>query len=203
MNKSTKAAEVKERIINVTIELMQNSSGNASEITTRDIAEKAEVGNGLINYHFQTKENLISICGQRIIGQVIKNFKPNVMHMQNPQERMAYAASQVFEFLFQHPSISRISIIGDLLSPDKESNTVKSQQSIWGVLGESMNDADKRIFSFVLATAMQSAFLACKYGDTMVGYALDTPESRKAYIKRLVDMLFCGVNWEEGAKVKM
>lgn len=197
MKKSTKATEVKEQIVEVTIALIQASNGNATEITTRDIAEKAEVGNGLINYHFQTKENLIAICVQRIIGQVVDSFKPNVNHMHTPQERMTYAATQVFEFLFQNPAISRISILSDLSDPTGESNTVKSQQSICHVLGENMNATDKQIFSFVLATAMQAAFLANQYGDVMIGYKLDTPASREAFIKKLVDMMFNGFKAEE------
>lgn len=197
MKKSTKATEVKERIIEVTIALIQASNGNAAEITTRDIAEKAEVGNGLINYHFQTKENLIAICVQRIVGQVVDGFKPAVANMQNHQERMAYAASLVFEFLFANPAISRISILGDLSDQSDESNTMKSQQSICHVLGDSMNDTDKQIFSFVLASTMQAAFLSNKCGDAMFGYRLDTAESRKAFIKKIVEMLFCGINVQE------
>lgn len=188
-----KAMEVKERIIQVTIELIQNSNGNATEITTRDIAEKAKIGNGLINYHFQTKENLISICVERIVRNVVKSFNPDVSNFQSTSERMAYAASQVFEFLFANPAISRISILGDMADPSAESNTVKSQQSICHVLGDSMDAADKQFFSFVMASVMQTAFLASKCGDTMFGYALDTPASRGAFIKKLVDMLMHGV----------
>lgn len=197
MKKSTKSAEVKERIIEVTIGLIQNSNGNAHDITTRDIAEKAKVGNGLINYHFTTKENLIAICVQRIIGQVVTGFTPNIDHMQTPQERMTYAAVQVFEFLFANPAISRISILGDLTNPARESNTVKSQQSICHVLGDSMEDADKQMFSFVLASTMQTAFLANQYGDTMFGFTLDTKTSREDFIKRVVDMLLCGAKLVE------
>lgn len=196
MKKSTKATEVKERIIEVTIALIQASNGNAAEITTRDIAEKAEVGNGLINYHFQTKENLIAICVQRIIGQVVKSFNPNIAN-QNTAERMTNAATAVFEFLFANPAISRISILGDLSDPTGDSNTVKSQQNICQVLGESMNDADKKIFSFVLATSMQTAFLASQCGDAMIGYTLDTKASRKAFIEKLVDMMLHGIKAED------
>lgn len=175
-----KATEVKERMIDVTIALIQASNGNASEITTRDIAEKAGVGNGLINYHFQTKENLIAICVQRIIGQVVKRFNLDTANIQNTSEGMTYAATQVFEFLFANLAISRISILSDLSNPAEESNTVKSQQSICHVLGESMNDTDKQIFSFALVSIMQVAFLVNQYGDTMFGYTLDTPYRPKS-----------------------
>lgn len=201
MRKTTKVSEVKERIIDVTISLIQISSGNAATITTRDIAEKAEVGNGLINYHFQTKENLIAICVQRIIGQVVNGFKPNLNHIQNPQERMTYAASEIFEFLFANPAISRISILNDFTDAVKDSNTVKTQQSICHVLGGDINDTDKQFFSFALVSSMQAAFLANQCGDTMIGCTLDTAESRKAFIAKLVNILLHGIKTELPAEV--
>lgn len=52
---------VKEVIIDVTTELIRENNGNVTKITSRKIAERAEVGLGLINYHFGSKENLITI----------------------------------------------------------------------------------------------------------------------------------------------
>lgn len=187
-----KSEEVKERIIQETIALIQKSNGTVAEITTREIAEKAGVGNGLINYHFQTKENLISLCVARIIRQVVEGFQPKIDPEESPQERMTRAASLVFEFLFSNPAISRISILGDLVQPSPESNTVKSQQNICQVLGVCWEEEEQKLFSFLLATAMQVAFLSNQWSDTMLGCKLDTPESRKAFISRLVALLVCG-----------
>lgn len=66
-----KSDNVKEAIIAATIDLIVNSDGNIDEITTRIIAYKANTSVGLINYHYQTKDNLIEICVQQIIGNVI------------------------------------------------------------------------------------------------------------------------------------
>ncbi len=46
---------IKEKIIHATIELIKKH-GDISKITVRDIAANAGVGIGLINYHFQTKD---------------------------------------------------------------------------------------------------------------------------------------------------
>jgi AcrR family transcriptional regulator len=62
--------QVRQKIIDVTIDLINNSNGAIEAITTRSISQKAGIGVGLINYHFQTKENLIEICVQKIIGNV-------------------------------------------------------------------------------------------------------------------------------------
>ena len=69
---------VKDNIIEVTTELIEQLEGNTKSITARMIAEKAGVGLGLINYHCGSKENLITACVQRIIGKVIAGFDVNI-----------------------------------------------------------------------------------------------------------------------------
>ena len=62
MDKNT---NVKNCIIEVTTELIEQHNGNIKDM----IAAKAGVGLGLINYHFRSKEKLITECVQRIIGK--------------------------------------------------------------------------------------------------------------------------------------
>ena len=62
---------VKDRIIEVTTAMIEQHAGDTKAITARVIAEKADVGLGLINYHFGSKENLITTCVQRIISNVV------------------------------------------------------------------------------------------------------------------------------------
>lgn len=57
-----------------TTELIEQHNGNIKVITARMIAAKADVGLGLINYHFGSKEKLITECVQRIIGGVVAGF---------------------------------------------------------------------------------------------------------------------------------
>ena len=65
-----KNVKVKNRMIEVTTELIEQHNGNIKGITARMIATKAGVGLGLINYHFGSKEKLITECVQRIIKNV-------------------------------------------------------------------------------------------------------------------------------------
>lgn len=52
-----KSANVKNRIIEVTTELIEQHNGNIKDITARMIAEKSDIGLGLINYHLEVKKN--------------------------------------------------------------------------------------------------------------------------------------------------
>ncbi|NLJ70189.1 MAG: TetR/AcrR family transcriptional regulator [Clostridiaceae bacterium] len=67
-------SDVKEKIITTTISLIKTSDGLVDNITIREIAQKADVAVGLINYHFGSKNKLIEICVQRIISHVMKTF---------------------------------------------------------------------------------------------------------------------------------
>ena len=69
--------KVKETIINATTELIEQSGGEVKNITARAIADKSKVALGLINYHFESKENLVAICVQRIINKVLMSFAPD------------------------------------------------------------------------------------------------------------------------------
>ena len=60
-------SDIKEKIIDATVSLIESSDGLIENITMRAIAQKADVAVGLINYHFTSKKNLIEICVQRII----------------------------------------------------------------------------------------------------------------------------------------
>lgn len=120
---------VKEVIIGVTTELIQENNGNITRITSRKIAERAGVGLGLINYHFGSKENLITICVQRIINNVVMCFAPDKKNYNEKdgladKERLADWAKQVYDFLFDNYAISSISILGDMQNYQVKSNSV-------------------------------------------------------------------------------
>jgi len=187
-----KSSDIKEKIIEVTTELIRQSNGDINDITIRTIAEKANVGIGLINYHFQSKENLITLCVQRIIGNVVMEFSPLERHYQNDRERLTDWAIQVFDFLFENKAISRISILSDLSGYSIDSNSVKTQRGFMLAM-HSMNDVDKNMLSFVLTSVMQTAFLSANVGVGLLGYDFDDRSSRNVFITRLMSVIFDGI----------
>ena len=94
MNKNV---NVKNRIIEVTTELIEQYDGDVKSITARMIAEKAGIGLGLINYHFGSKEKLITECVQRIIGKVVQEFHMTKQY-ETDKERLTACAAYVFNF---------------------------------------------------------------------------------------------------------
>lgn len=187
------ANDVKETIIQATTDLIQQSGGEVTAITTRKIAEKANVGLGLINYHFGSKENLIAICVQRIISGVVSHFSPDHREDVSDEERLADWATQVFDFLFANPAISRISILNDLQNYEETTNSVHTQQGFVLALQGIPDAALQKRLTFLLVCAMQTAFLGGKSMHAILGYNFDRKDERDAFIRDTVAMLFHGI----------
>lgn len=183
-----KNESVKEKIIEVTTSLIEAQDGDINKVTARMIAEKADIGLGLINYHFGSKENLITICVQRIIEKVVAGFSMKETYSTD-KERLTACATYVFEFLFEHPAISRISILNDLQNYHVDNNSIHTQKGFQTQLKQEVSDSDKPLLTFVLTAAMQVAFLASPVSKDLLGYDFNKKEDRATYIKKLVSML--------------
>ncbi|HYE11729.1 MAG TPA: TetR/AcrR family transcriptional regulator, partial [Patescibacteria group bacterium] len=158
-----KKNSVKEKIVDATIELI-GKSASIESVTIRDIAAKAGVGVGLINYHFQTKENLINQCVQKIIGNVISRF--DVMYQgltMEPLDKLRFLTKATCTFLAQNQGISRISILSDLFAGNASDNTAQTIEAYLPVIKEIWGDkkTKEEIFlsTHILIAALQSAFL--------------------------------------------
>lgn len=182
---------VKNRIIDVTTELIEQHNGNIKEITARMIASKADVGLGLINYHFGSKEKLITECVQRIIGKVVAGFHME-QEFQTDKERLTAWATYVFNFLFEHSAISRVSILGDFQNYSENCNSVLTQRGFSMSLKSSKSKENKSMLVFILTAAMQAAFLGSETAKQLLGYDFTNSDDRAAYIGKLVDILFEG-----------
>lgn len=180
---------VKNNIIEITTELIETFDGDTGKITARMIAEKAGVALGLINYHFGSKEDLITICVQRVIGKVIIGASIQKPH-DTEIERMTAWAIYVFDFLFEYPAIARLSILGEFQSYDTQKNPAYLQRGFMFALTKNIADKNKPMASFILTSAMQAAFLRVDTVKELLGYDLQEKESRDAYVTRLVEIVF-------------
>lgn len=64
----------------------------------------------------------------------------------------------MFDFLFEHSAIPRISILGDFQSYSQDSNSVYTQYGFAKSLNSDISEKDKPMLIFTLTAAMQVAF---------------------------------------------
>jgi len=192
-----KSDDAKLVIIGAATELIMHSNGDINEITTRMIAEKAGVAVGMINYHFQTKENLVEVCVQKIINGVTDNFRPQLKPDMPSGQRVITVVKMVADFLMEHQAISRISILADYRQPAPDDNTMKTVKGFSAVLAKGGGELGRKqqFAVFALTSLLQSAFLRKDLTAGLCGYDFNQKEERDALIDMMADQL--GVGGEE------
>ncbi|MFT9055903.1 MAG: TetR/AcrR family transcriptional regulator [Ethanoligenens sp.] len=183
--------DIQETIIQAATELIQASGGETIAVTTRAIADKAGVGNGLIHYYFHTKEHLLHLCVQRIIAEVVTAFRPPIEGKGIKSLKATLRA--VGDFLAANPAVSRVSILDDLHAPAPQNNTFQTMRGLSQVLGETgQTEQERASCLFALTTVLQAAFLHKDMGRTFTGYDFNVKEERDAFLDGLVDCLAGG-----------
>lgn len=186
--------KVKGTIINATTELIEQSGGEVKNITARAIAEKSGVALGLINYHFESKDNLIAICVQRIVNKVLMGFAPDKKDYTEPdgltdKQRLISFARQTFDFLYANYSIIKISILSDFKDYQPICNSVYTQMGFRFALRGNIPESKKQLIAFSLTSIMQTAFLSVENSKQITGYNLTEKSERDLFISDTVSML--------------
>ncbi len=189
-----KTSQVKERIINATTILIEECE-SIDNVTIRDIAAKADVGVGLINYHFQTKENLINQCVQKIIGNIINRFEGMSEGVSlEPLEKLRFLTKATCSFLANNQGISRVSILSDLSAGNTLDNTSQTINAylpmIRSILGDTKTDDELYISTHILISTLQSAFLRREVFLQNVQIDFYDTVQRELFIDKVIDMLF-------------
>jgi len=190
----------KELLIDVTTSLINDYNGDVSKVTIREIATKSNVSVGLINYLFGNKDNLISICVQKIILNVVTTFKPNLnidsslSNFDKAKQKLKTTAKQVFEFLFNNKSIAKISILNDYANYNDKSNSNMTIKCFMSLLNDlEVEDSLKEKIAFYLTCTMQVAFIRSLTNSNYLGYDFNNKMDRDKFIDELVDKLLGGL----------
>ncbi|WP_373218338.1 TetR/AcrR family transcriptional regulator [Ruminococcus sp. 5_1_39BFAA] len=176
----------KEAIIQATISLITEKGEQLNEITVREICKKANVGLGLVNYHFENKDKLIELCVERMVNGIVDNFRSMQEKTEGltPFETLDYLGNITLTFLFDHYAVSKISILTDMRTPKEDDNTHRTYLAYLPLVSACRPDWDKATVehkTFCLIAIMQQTFLRHKVVSETQGIDLTNPEERKAF----------------------
>lgn len=190
--------DIKELLIDRTIELIKESEGKPERITARAIAQRSGVALGLINYHFGSKDNLLAECCNKIINELLSSMKPGLIKSEDDgltdRERLILYAKQTFEYLFANRAIVKMSILSDFRSYGEDTNSALTQKGFQMAIKSDIPGKSKRLIAFSLASSMQTAFLAADESKKITGYDLNTKKGRGSFIEDTVNMLMGGIS---------
>jgi len=181
----------KEAIIQAAIGLINEKGSQLSEITVREICKRADVGLGLVNYHFGNKDRLIEFCVERIINGIVERFwdMQEKTDKCTPFEKLDYLGNMTLNFLFEHEAVSKISILTDMQTPKENDNTHRTYAAYLPLVSACRPDWNEETVkrkTFCLITVMQQTFLRHETVSQMLGIDLNTEEVRRAFHRQIL-----------------
>lgn len=176
----------KEAMIQAAMALIEEKGEHLDEITVREICKRADVGLGLLNYHFGSKDKLIELCVERMINGIVEHFQ-NIREKAEgltPFEKLDYLGNMTLNFLFEHYAVSQISILTDMQTPKVNDNTHRTYAAYLPLISACRPDWDEETVNrktFCLITIMQQTFLRQETVSQMLGIDLKKEEVRQAF----------------------
>ncbi|MFW6361605.1 MAG: TetR/AcrR family transcriptional regulator [Spirochaetota bacterium] len=207
--------EVKQRILQAAIELIREVQA-FEKVSMRKIAERAGVAVSMVNYHFQTKENLINRAVQSYIGRVIAGSEnsseagdaaavpgegsgaaaANAGETRDPVERMRRHLKQAADFIAAHPGISRVSILRDMQGGSSDDNTSQVAAMVMRQLSEiypqRAGSTELKVQALVQVAAVQHLFLRAELNKEQLGLDFFEKEQRDALMDMVIDTVTGG-----------
>jgi len=163
--------------------------------TFREIASRAEVSLGLINYYFKTQEILIRQAVKWYIGtKVIEPFDPFKESSGESLSGIEILSKVILgpvDFIYNHPKLSRISILNDFSHPSSDDNSSATWQGIYLTIKKiqnSRNDRDIRFAAWSIISSIHEAFLRPEHFKQNCGFDLTMQEHRNKFAAYLAEM---------------
>jgi len=180
--------EAKTRLIEATQQLLDEGL-DPEKITVRQIAERAQVGLGLINYHFGSKDNLlfeaVAIGMQAVVNQA---YQPEESASQPAEERLRQMLKSAAEVGLRFPKLTRVGVRHDLLQGDL-GTTQMVLPLLREVMGNETDEQTLRLAAFQLIASLQLAFLKFDELQLYLGMDLSDRQARARMIDLLIDNL--------------
>ena len=181
-------ADVKEKIISATIELLEEQN-DTDRITMRLIADRAGVGLGLINYHFKTREALINDA----IGQMMFHaVKPHLSIPSSVDSDPKEAIRSIFKAtsdIGARYALGRFAVQYALLQGNMEVPAM-IVPLVRQFYGKRKDDLEIRLIAFSMVTVMQAAYIRGDAFRLYAGLDIQNEQMRNELIDRIIDQYF-------------
>jgi AcrR family transcriptional regulator len=193
----SKSENTKQKIIDATLELMREA-GTVDEVSVRKIVQKAGIkGVGIINYHFGTKDNLISEAVRYDTNKIIDRWDAIYETMKMPPiEKLKIMLKGTGDLIDTNPLFGKISMIHDYLNPAVDDNTSRSIEKYMMIFKEIYEDKipekEIQIIAHSVLSGAQLAFIRSDVIQKKTGYDFYDKKQRDEFLEKLIDNLVRG-----------
>ena len=184
--------DAREKLIDVTIKMICKGK-KPSEITVKDITEKAGLGNGMVNYHFQSKDNLIRLAVKKVMSCATKMLSEKMKdrEKESPVQRLIIILKEVVNFIADNPEISKIAVLDDLENNQETAHLLSSEETYNECLKELYGDNNHKIQlkNYLIAGYINYIFLKAEKIKSEMGFDFYNKTDRDKAIENLVEEL--------------
>ena len=180
--------EAKNRIIAAVRELIAEGE-DLHSITIRQVAERAKVSIGLINYHFDSKDDLLSIAISGYMAEMASGYAaPGVTSDLNPAQQLKAMLKNLYHFAAQHEQLMTFTITQNLLRGEMQT-PLFLVPLLKQVFGDEKDDMQLRIIALQILFPLQIASINPAAFLLYAGIDLHDEPQRNHLIDLLVDQL--------------
>ncbi|WP_099205905.1 TetR/AcrR family transcriptional regulator [Scatolibacter rhodanostii] len=175
-------------IIGVTKTLITETD-DIEKITVRQIAKQANVGIGLINYHFKSKDNLLSLAIGDTMSDIISNFSQLTKEGSfNPIETLKAMLKELYSLSdkkekIMHFILSRDIMNGNMRTPSYLLPLLKQ------IFGDKKNDTELKVIALQILYPIQVTGLNHDSFYSYSGIDLADKNQRTIFIDTLINNL--------------
>jgi AcrR family transcriptional regulator len=177
----------KEQLIEATVRLLKELN-DPQKITTRKIAEAANVNLAMVNYYFNSKDELLNIAITRIVSKKAEYVKLTQDMDKTPKERLLEfiisTADLTYEFSeLTRPVIPYVMLKSDIDLPYQILPYIKEH------FYEQKNEAECRTIAFQIISFMQLIFYRMEDYKKFSGIDISDEIQRHQFCQMIVDNL--------------
>lgn len=181
-------SETRERIIQATIELLDEAT-QVEKITVRAVAQKANVGIGLINYHFHTRDNLLSIAIGSVMAKMATGLgEKNSDTSQDPSQRIRIMLKSLYSFAERHEKLIQFLLTHGIVNGDMDA-ALYLVPMLREIFDAKRDEMQLRIIALQILLPIQVASINPGAFHRFAGVDLHDANQREQYIDSLVDNL--------------
>lgn len=158
-------------------------------ITVRQIAQRAGVGTGLVNYHFSSKDNLLGIVIGNAMTEVIRDaVEDGGDPARDPVTRLKSLLKDLCALLAEGEQLTRFILRREVLGGDLEAG-VRLVPLLREIYPDAEDEARLRILALQILHPIQVTGINAAAFHLYSGFDLTRPEQRDRFVDALVDNL--------------
>lgn len=183
---NTNDTNAKDRIIKATMDIL-DEVGEPEKITIRQIAERANVGVGLINYHFQTKENLLyKAVSETMSIMAVELQKLNNHKDEEPVQRLKTMLKELCDFTLRYNKLSFMLASYDLLNGDMQT-PLYLMPILREIYGETKDEIEIRLIALEIIATFQVAYIRSQSFQLYIGIDINDKAQRDKLIDTIIN----------------